>query len=92
MYAQALLRSGETEKAIAEFGTMTKEYTASRAQFAIWSVKAYYFLALALEESGDLREATKYYGIFLNKWKDADSGIKEIDDAKERLNNLKSRI
>ncbi len=92
MYAQALLRSGKTEEAITEFRTLTHEYTPSRAQFAIWSVKAYYYLALALEESGNTEEAAKYFRVFLDIWKDADPGIEEIKDAREKLASIINRI
>jgi len=35
-------------------------------------------------------KATEHYLKFLSLWKDADPGIPEVEDAKERLGGLKS--
>ena len=37
------------------------------------------------EQQGDTANALKNYEKFLSLWKDADPGIAEVDDAKERL-------
>jgi hypothetical protein len=47
-------------------------------------------MGLAYAESGWTDRAVKQYQTFLDIWKDADPGIEEIDDARERLSSLQS--
>jgi cytochrome c-type biogenesis protein CcmH/NrfG len=42
------------------------------------------------EEQGDTAKAIAHYEKFLDLWKDADPGIAEVEDAKERLIGLKN--
>jgi cytochrome c-type biogenesis protein CcmH/NrfG len=53
-------------------------------------VRAYYVLGLAYEESGWDTKAMEQYETFLDLWKDADPGIAQIDDARQRLARLKA--
>jgi hypothetical protein len=41
------------------------------------------------EETGWKNKAIEHYEKFLDLWKDADSGIAEVDDARKRLVGLK---
>jgi hypothetical protein len=41
------------------------------------------------EERGWLGKAIEHYEIFLDLWKNADPGIVEVDDARERLAGLR---
>jgi len=56
------------------------------------SVLSYFYLAQAYEAAGRYDEAIEQYEIFLDIWKNADEGIKSIDDAKTRLAKLKASL
>jgi len=87
--ARAYLKSGKLGEAVALLEKALKRYDGYRAIFAIWAVKAHYFLGLAYEKSGWKKKAIEQYEEFLEIWKDADTGIYEVEDAKERLGKLK---
>jgi hypothetical protein len=48
-------------------------------------------LGLAYEKSGWHSKALDKYEEFLEIWKDADPGIPEVEDARERVARLKSK-
>ena len=50
--------------------------------------KADYRIAKIYEEQGESAKAIEHYEKFLTLWKDADPGIAEVEDARERLKNL----
>ena len=68
---------------------MLSRYDTNRALSTIWAVKAHYLLGLAYEKSGWDKKAIEQYEEFLEIWKDADPGIPEVEDAKERLAKLR---
>jgi tetratricopeptide (TPR) repeat protein len=86
MLAQAYLETGRLGEAIAELENQLYNYYLLAP---ICIVKSYYYLGLAYERSGWNREAIEKYEEFLEIWKDADPGIAEIEDARERLTRLK---
>jgi len=47
-----------------------------------------YDIAKIYEKMGDSEKAIEHYEKFLSLWKDADPGIAEVDDARERLGEL----
>ena len=51
--------------------------------------KSYYVLGKIFEQKGWPGKAIENYEKFLDLWKDADPGIAEVDDAKERLAGLR---
>ncbi len=53
-------------------------------------VLAFYELGRIFEELGDTAKAIENYEKFLDLWKDADPGIAEVDNARQRLSRLKS--
>ena len=89
MLAKAYLASGRLGEAVAGFEKMLSKYDANRAGNTIRAVKAYYLLGLAYEKSGWDNKAIEQYEEFLEIWKDADPGIPEVEDAKQRLKALK---
>jgi len=84
------VESDRLGEAVSELEKALSRYDEIRANFAIWAVKAYYFLGLAYEKSGWNKKAIEKYEEFLEIWKDADPGIKEVEDAKERLKKLRA--
>ncbi len=90
--AQAYLASGKIGEAVTELEKALLRYDDNRAVHAIWSVKAYYLVAMAYEKSGWNNKAIESYERFLDIWKNADPGIKEVADAKERLNKLRANL
>jgi serine/threonine protein kinase/Tfp pilus assembly protein PilF len=89
--AKAYLESGKLGEAVAVLEKALSRYDMDRASSPISSVKAHYLLGLAYEKSGWTNKAIEQYETFLNIWKNADPGIEEINDAKERLAHLKSK-
>jgi len=87
--ARAYLKSGKLGEAVALLEKALKRYDERRVFFAIWAVKAYYLLGLAYEKSGWDKKAIEQCEEFLEIWKDADPGIPEVEDAKERLEKLR---
>jgi tetratricopeptide (TPR) repeat protein len=87
--AKAYLESDRLGEAVAELEKALSRYDELRAFFAIWGVKAHYLLGLAYEKSGWSKKAIEQYEEFLEIWKDADPGIPEVEDAKERLKKLR---
>ena len=53
--------------------------------------KSFYMLGKIYEQQGVTANAIEHYEKFLDLWKDADPGITEVDDARERLVGLKSQ-
>ena len=86
---RAYLETGRLGEAVAEFEEALSRYDAYRAFVGIWAVKAHYLLGLAYEKSGWNNKAIEQYEEFLEIWKDADPGIPEVEDAKERVKQLR---
>ncbi|MDP2960379.1 MAG: tetratricopeptide repeat protein, partial [candidate division Zixibacteria bacterium] len=91
LLAEVCLESDRLDEAVTELEKALSNYDEYRAAVPISVVKAYYLLGLAYEKSGWNKKAIEKYEEFLDIWKDADPGIKEFEDAKERLRKLKSK-
>ena len=89
LLGKAYLESGRLAEAVAELEKALSRYDDIRAYLAIGAVKAHYLLGLAYEKSGWNKKAIEQYEEFLEIWKDADPGIPEAEDAKERLKELR---
>jgi tetratricopeptide (TPR) repeat protein len=86
----AYFKSGDFEKAKSEY---EKVISCPRGiiRYGIDFVKSYCMLGKIHEELGDTAKAIEHYEKFLTLWKDADSGIAEVEDARKRLAGLKSQ-
>ncbi len=91
MLAKVYLLAGKYGESIVELEKLKNSYGVSRGSYTIWSTKLYYNLGFAYEQTGQFDKAIEQYSIFLDLWKDADSGIDEIKDAKERLIRLQNQ-
>ncbi len=87
--SRAYLEAGRLGEAVTELEKTLSRYDERRPGYPIWAVKAYYLLGLAYERSGWKSKAIAQYEEFLDIWKNADAGISEVADAKERLKKLK---
>ncbi len=89
--AVTYLKSGMIGEAVQEFDGLSTWDILSRTKNPLLSSKIPYFLGICYEESGWGKRAIEKYEEFLENWKDADPGIPEVEDAKERLARLKSQ-
>jgi tetratricopeptide (TPR) repeat protein len=86
--SEIFLKTGRLDEAVTLLEKALSRYDNDR----VWrtdAVKAYYLLGLAYEKSGWNKKAIGQYEEFLDIWKNADPGIPEVADAKERLKKLK---
>lgn len=86
--ASAYELSGDIEAAKKEYENILA-LTTGRLWWGDLYVKSYYQLGKIHEEQGNTTKAIEYYDKFLTLWKDADPGLSEVDDAKERLAGLR---
>ncbi len=89
--ARAYLEAGQLGEAVTEYENILIGFYEPLIGSSLFDiVKAHYYLGTAYEASGWDNKAIKRYEIFLDIWRDADEGIKIIEDAKERLAKLKN--
>jgi len=85
---EAYLQTGQMDRSVDVLERALTRYDCRQEGYHAWFVKAHYLLGLAYERSGWTRKAVEEYETFLRIWKDADSGIPEIEDARARLEKL----
>jgi serine/threonine protein kinase/tetratricopeptide (TPR) repeat protein len=83
--ARIYLESGKLGEAVTVLEKMLSRYDEERAEYPFEAVKAYYLLGLAYEKSGWNNKAIEQYEEFLEIWEDADPGLPEVEDARQRL-------
>ncbi len=86
--ALAYLTAGNLGEAVAMFEKVLSRYDPDRVTSSPGCVKDHYDLARAYEKSGWTAKAIEQYREFLEIWKDADPGIPEVEDARQRLAQL----
>ncbi len=88
--ALAYYEAGDLNKAREEFEKIVA-MTNGRLYWGDLYTKSFYMLGNIYEQQNDTAKALEHYEKFLDLWKDADPGIVEVDDARERLEELKGR-
>jgi tetratricopeptide (TPR) repeat protein len=78
---RAYYKMGDLEPAREQFECISR-MTYNRKEFGDTYARSFYMLGKIFEEMGDERKAQEFYERFLDLWKDADSGIPEIEDAR----------
>lgn len=91
MLALSYFKTGNHTAAIPHFEKILYDVSIWRMFYGIQDSKAFYYLGIAYEETGNYEKAAGYYNKFLEIWKDADSTWTELDDARLRLDHLMSR-
>ncbi|MBE3112750.1 MAG: tetratricopeptide repeat protein, partial [Acidobacteria bacterium] len=88
--ARALLKKGETGKAIAEYERLVSPDAAAREKALVHPFSRIRLAAL-YEAKGDLDRAVEQYEIAVKGWKGADPGLPEVAAARKKLTLLKAR-
>jgi len=87
--AQVYLEAGQPNKAAELLEKALLRYDEHRAARGMWAAPAHYYLGMAYQDLGRNQDATRKYEEFLDIWKEADPGMPEVEDAKERLDKLR---
>ena len=87
LLARALYELGDLDKARKGYERITLLTTGRLGDGDLYA-RAFYMLGRIAEQQGDKARARENYRKFLDLWKDADSGLPEVADAKQRLANL----
>ncbi|MDH4197714.1 MAG: tetratricopeptide repeat protein, partial [Candidatus Aminicenantes bacterium] len=85
--AEAYFASGDLEKARAEYEKIGV-LTTGRLDYGDIYVRSFYWLGRIAEQKGLKDRARENYRKFLDLWKDADPGLRVVEDAKKRLGAL----
>jgi tetratricopeptide (TPR) repeat protein len=79
---------GELDSAIQEYEKLITFDPGSQERRLIYP-RFHYRLAMLYEQTGQDDKALQHYRKFLTLWKDADPGLPEVADARERVAGLK---
>jgi len=88
--AQAYYEAGEMDKAREAYNRINLS-TVGRLWWGDIYAKSFYMLGIINEKLGDTAKAIEHYEKFLDLWKDADPGLPEVPDARERVASLKNK-
>ena len=85
---EAFYKSGNLEKAQEAFERITLMTTGRMLDGDLYA-KSFYMLGKIYEEQGNTAQAIEHYEKFLTLWKNADPGLPEVADARERVASLR---
>jgi len=85
---QAYYKSGDLEKAREEYERVTSSSIYLFLECDIFA-RSFYMLGKIDEQQGNTANAIEDYERFLDFWKNADPGLPEVADARERVAGLK---
>jgi tetratricopeptide (TPR) repeat protein len=88
--ARAYVSLGNLQNAIQEYEKLISFDPESQERRLIHP-RFHYRLAKLYDEAGQNEKALQQYQIFLDLWKDADPGIAEVEDARERVAALRQQ-
>jgi tetratricopeptide (TPR) repeat protein/transcriptional regulator with XRE-family HTH domain len=88
--ALACLQANHLKRAIEEFEKVLGNYTDDRVQYALWSVKAHYYLSQAYLQAGRAGDADRQLRIFLEHWRQADWDCRELAEARRQAAKIAS--
>ncbi len=86
--ASAFYQADQLEAAQKEYEKI-QTLTIARLYYGDIYAKSFYWLGKIHEQKGALQKAKDYFLKFLDLWKDADPGLREVEDARERMAGLK---
>ncbi|SYZ73177.1 conserved hypothetical protein [Candidatus Zixiibacteriota bacterium] len=89
LLAKACLYAGNYKRAAEMLEIMQTKYSENNAISGAHFVEGYYWLGRAYDEMGKKDKARANLEKFLSIWKDADPGLKEVEDAGARLSKLR---
>jgi hypothetical protein len=91
MLARAQLAIGDLTAARQSFSFIIKHRfsTFHKGLAYLWPL-AHYHLGLVETEAGNVTAAAQQFETFLDLWADADGGVSELEDARQRLQQLRS--
>ncbi len=88
--ARYSIEAGRAGEAVDALEYALGRYDEYRLSVPTFAATAYYSLGIAYEMSGWNEKAMEQYEIFLDIWKDADPGLKSVEDARARLERLRA--
>jgi tetratricopeptide (TPR) repeat protein len=87
--AEACRKAGDLELAQQKYETVLSLHL-GRLNYGDFYARSYYMLGKIFERKGQMKRAVESYEHFLELWKNADPGIEEVGEARERVDALKS--
>ena len=91
LMARALLKKGEIDKAITDYERITTLNLDIGLDRPLIHPLSCYRLAKLYEETGQNEKAAEQYRKVLDIWENADEGLSQVEDSKQRLVALKSK-
>ena len=90
LHALAFLKKGETDKAISEYERITTLNLEIGLDRPLIHPLSRYRLARLYEETGQREKAVEQYEKALAVWNNAEEGLFEVEDARQKLESLKA--